>query len=702
MIEGLSFQYPLWFSLLCVVFGLAYALGLYYRDKSFQEQSRKLNLLLGAVRFTGVTLLSMLLLSPVLKSLITETKKPVVVFAQDQSESVGVSMGSARVEQYKQQCSTLKSALSEKYDVVDYAFGERVRDGVDFNFSDKVSNISQMINQVTDLYSNQNLGAVILASDGIYNEGNNPLYSAGKIGAPIYTIALGDTTKKKDLAIRRTFSNKIAYLGDKFSVQMDIAATNCAGAATNMSIYRVEGSNNRKIQSEVISINKSDFFQTQELLLEADKAGVQHYRIVLSEIAGESTTRNNSRDIFIDVLDARQKILLLANGTHPDLSAIKSAIENNRNYKVTIQLASNMTAKIADHDFVILHQLPSAKNDAQAIIRQLNEKRKSRWFVVGAQTNISALNQLQSLLSISGGGGEQTNDVQARLNPSFTAFTTDEKVGKDLPNFAPLKAPFAQDFKEGGNAQVFLYQKIGKVDTRFPLLMVGEENGIRTGVLAAEGIWKWRLFDFLQHQNHDITNEVVGKTVQYLSIKEDKRKFRINTSKNLYNENEPIVFDGELYNDNYELINEADATLTISNQEGKDFPFTFSKTGKTYHLSAGQFPAGYYQYRARVSYKGQELTFDGQFSVQPLQMEGFECTADHAMLSFLSRQHGADMFYPENMQEIAERMAADKGLKSVIYQTNKTRSVINLKWIFWILLTLFSTEWFFRRYFGAY
>ena len=702
MIEGLSFQYPIWYAFLCIGLGTAYALGLYYKDKSFQEQSAKLNLSLGAIRFAAVSLLSLLLLSPILKSVTTETKKPIVVLAQDQSESVGASMGTEKMEQYKRRFSDLKNALSEKYEVVEYALGETVREGIDFNFSDKVSNLSQLMYQVSDLYSNQNLGAVILATDGIYNEGNNPLYAAGEIAAPIYTVALGDTSRKKDLSIRRIFSNKIAYLGDKFSVQLDIAASNCAGTATNMTVYKVEGSNSRKLQSSVISINKSDFFQTQEFLLDADRAGVQHYRVVLSEIAGESTTRNNAKDIFIDVLDARQKILLLANSTHPDLSAIKSAIENNRNYKVTIQLAANMSAKIADYDFVILHQLPSAKNDAQSIIRQLNEKKKSRWYIVGSQTNIPAFNQQQSLLTIVGGAGEQTNDVQVKLNPNFSAYTVDEKVGKDLPNFAPLKAPFAQDFKEGGNAQVFLYQKIGKVETRFPLLQIGEENGARTGVLAAEGFWKWRLFDYLQHQNHDITNEVIGKTIQYLSIKEDKRKFRVNTSKNLYKENEPIVFDAELYNDNYELINDADATIVISNQEGKEFSFTFTKTGKTYHLSAGQLSAGLYQYRAGVNYKGQALLFEGQFSVQPLQMEAFESAADHAMLNLLSAQHGAEMVYPENMQQIADKMATDKGLKAVIYQTNKTRSVINLKWIFWILLTLFSTEWFFRRYFGAY
>ena len=75
-----------------MLLGLGIAGILYYRDTTFREQSKRLNWILGIIRFLGVTLLSMLLLSPLLKSLITETKKPVVVLAQDQSESILADM----------------------------------------------------------------------------------------------------------------------------------------------------------------------------------------------------------------------------------------------------------------------------------------------------------------------------------------------------------------------------------------------------------------------------------------------------------------------------------------------------------------------------------------------------------------------------------------------------------------------------------
>lgn len=305
--ENLSFQYPTWYILFCALLGLAVTAVLYFRDKTFKDQPNSLNWLLSVIRFLTVTFLSMLLLSPLLRSLITETKKPVIVLAQDQSESILSDMNEEEVTKYKADFQNLQTALSKDYDVKQYAFGGSVREGIDFNFTDKVSNISELLKNLYDLYSNQNLGAVVLASDGIYNEGSNPIYAGTKLAAPIYSIALGDTTAKKDLVLKRVFHNKIAYLGDKFSIQVDIGAKNCSGSNTTLNIAKIENGKSNRIKQIPIAINKNDFFNTQEIILDADKSGVQRFRISLNSVQGEITTANNTKDIFIDVLDARQK-----------------------------------------------------------------------------------------------------------------------------------------------------------------------------------------------------------------------------------------------------------------------------------------------------------------------------------------------------------------------------------------------------------
>lgn len=698
--ESITFQYPTWYILFCALLGIAFATFLYFRDKRFREKSNLLNGALGLIRFLTVTLLSLLLLTPLLKSLVTEVKKPVVIIAQDQSESVMAEMDEGQLNQYRQSIQTLTESLQEDYEIKQYAFGNEVREGIDFAFDDKVSNISELLKSLYDLYSNQNLGAVVLATDGIYNEGSNPIYASTKLAAPIYTVALGDTTPSRDLILKRVFHNNIAYLGDKFSIQVDVSAQNCSSENTNLNIYSVSGEKTTKLQGSPISINKNDFFTTKEIILDANRAGVQRYRISLSKVNDEVTIANNTKDIFVDVLDARQKILILANAPHPDLSALKQSVANNKNYEVDIETINNFKGNVAAYDFVILHQLPSLTNDAAAVISQLKQKKIPQLYIVGTQSNLGKISDVQPIININA-NMRQTNDVQAVVAPNFSLFTVDNRILTELPKFAPLVSPFGE-YKANANTQVLLNQRIGKINTEYPLMLFGEQNDVKYGVLCAEGIWKWRFFDFMQNKNHEIFNELMSKSLQFLTLKEDKRKFRVSVSKNIFNENEGVQFDAELYNESYELINDPEATLIVSNSQGKDFNFTFSKTSNAYTLEPRLFPVGNYTFKGLTTNDGKELTYNGQFSVQPIQLELYETTADHRLLKLLSDKYGGSLVYPSELASVGQLIKDSKKIKPTIYQTTKTRSVINLKWIFFLLLGLLTLEWFLRRFYGSY
>ncbi len=699
MNTNITFEYPTWFILLCLLLGLAYALILYFRSKTFKEQSPLLTWGLGILRFLSVSTIAILLLAPFIKSLQSDIKKPIIVLAQDQSESIALDLKDTAA--YQTAFKDLKSKLEEKYDVKEYAFGDEVREGVDFQFKDKVSNLSDVLKEMYDLYSDQNLGAIVLASDGIYNEGSNPIYAGTKLNAPIYTIALGDTTPKKDLILKRVFHNKIAYLGDKFGIQADVTAQNCLGASTVLQVFKVDkGQKPKKLQEFPIKVNEKDFFTTQEIILNADQSGVQRYRVQVAAVNGEVTRVNNVQDIFVDILDARQKILVLANAPHPDIAALRQIISKNKNYEVKVDYISNPRQNIPDFNFVILHQIPSTNVDVTSILKKINDAKLPRLFILGNQSNLAVFNKAQSILSVSG-NTRNTNEVQSNVSNNFDVFIIDERVKKEFKRFPPLIAPFGE-FSAAPDAEVLMYQKIGNVDTQYPLMVFGEEEGNKVGVIAAEGIWKWRMFDYLQHQNHEVFEELFGKLIQYLTLKEDKRKFRVSVSKSIFNENESVTFDAELYNESYELINEPDVSLTITNSQGKDFNYTFNKTDKAYILDAGLLAAGNYSFEGKVNVKGQQLSYKGQFSVRPIQLEIFETTANHNLMKQLGERFGGHSFYETQLPAIADSIAAKGTIKPVYYDTLKTRSVINLKWLFFLILFLLSLEWFLRKYFGAY
>ncbi|MBP8239724.1 MAG: hypothetical protein KAX50_07175, partial [Saprospiraceae bacterium] len=119
--SNLTFQYPAWYLLLCVLLGAGYALTLYYKDKTFREQPSWLTVLLGVLRAVAVTAIAALLLSPLLRSLLQDVKKPVILLAQDVSESVGLALsGDDARQRYQTAFEQLTAELGKDYEVKSY------------------------------------------------------------------------------------------------------------------------------------------------------------------------------------------------------------------------------------------------------------------------------------------------------------------------------------------------------------------------------------------------------------------------------------------------------------------------------------------------------------------------------------------------------------------------------------------------------
>ncbi len=149
--------------------------------------------------------------------------------------------------------------------------------------------------------------------------------------------------------------------------------------------------------------------------------------------------------------------------------------------------------------------------------------------------------------------------------------------------------------------------------------------------------------------DHQAFNELINKIVQYLSLKDQKKNFRIYNQSN-FRENEPVIFDAEVYNESYELTNEPEVEISIRNEDAKQFPYVFNKTGNAYHLDAGTFPPGNYSYQAQANLGGNIFTAAGQFSVSAIDLEALNTVADHHLLFQLAEGSGGKMFYPSDLE----------------------------------------------------
>lgn len=695
---------PRWFILFCLLTGAGFAALLYWREKRTSEAPRWARRSMLVLRFLSISALTFLLLSPLIKTMSREVQKPIVVLAQDNSESLVMNKDSAYYRtQYPKQLQELVTKLSDKYEVRTFTYGEKFREGIETTYKDKQTDISSVFDEVQTRFSDRNLGAVILAGDGLYNKGLNPVFASEKIKAPIFTIGLGDTTVKRDLVLTKVLNNRIAYLGNKFPLEAVIDARRCPGEHSTLTVS--QGSTT--LFSQAITVNGDAFTTTIPLLLDAKAPGLQRYHVALSSVSGETNLKNNALDVFIDVIDGREKVLILSAAPHPDVAALKETIEKNDNYEVVSELADKFTAPVKGYNLVILHGLPSVTQPIQRVLSEITAANIPVWYITGVQSGYTNFNNLKTGVTINRVAvrSGDADDREAVPNRSFNLFTLSDAAWNMMPRFPALSVPFGTLSASNGSIGL-VGQKIGSgtgvaYDQRYPLWVFGQQGERKVCVIAAEGIWRWRMRDFAEHGNQDIFTELVSKTVQYLSVKVDKSFFRVSGSNNFL-ENEPVELQAEVYNQSYELITDPEVSITITNTDNKQYPFTFSKTANAYRLNAGTFAVGQYRYDARVKVGEKMYQQKGEFSVSPVMVESVNTTADHQALYNLAKRHNGDLVDVKNMQKLVDVLNAREDIKPIIYTPKRLIDFINLDWFFFLLLILFSAEWFMRKRHGAY
>lgn len=674
-----------WWILACILVGLFYAFILYSKgDKS------KLTYILFFLRTFCIATIIFLLLSPLWQSEDKRIEKPLIILAQDQSASIKIAEPKYfDSTAFHQNLNQLAEKLLEKYDIEILNFGDQIKSGFNFNYTAEQTNFSNLFRYINEQYVGKNIGALLLISDGIINNGNVSFNEMSVNKTPIYTVALGDTIPKKDLLIANINYNKIVYLGNDFNLDIDLRAFESAGNSTRLTVSTNDG---QVISSDVI-IDKKDWYQTKNVKIEARKKGIQQIKINISSIDGEISTLNNQETIYVEVLDGRHQVLLLGASPHPDLGAIKKSVENNKDYEIKVALADAIPNDFLKYDLIILHNLPSVQFPIKNLLQQSSSKAKL--FVIGTQTDLNSLNQVQPYLKIASNGTFQ--NFYTSLNKEFSSFSLSENAKIYLEQLPPLLAP-AGKYVARADAQYLLSQK---QDITNPSLVFFNQDNVQTAFLIGEGWWRWSMDNYLKFENQDASDELLSRTVQYLTVKDDKRKFRVHTINNRFMTNESVILNAELYNDTYQLINNTEVSLDVKEADGKKYSFLFSKKDNFYVLDAGKLPEGIYVYTAKTKFGGKDLTAEGRFIVEKGNVEYTNTLANHKLLYQLSNITGGEMLYPNELNNIEDLLKKNEKVKNLSYLDKSYSDLINLKWIFLMIMSLLSIEWFLRKRNGA-
>ena len=643
---------------------------------------RSRNAIFGTLRFLVVFALLVLLINPKINRTEYYNEKPVLVLAVDNSSSIKEFGAGEEVPSLMNRLST-DPDLQENFEIETFSFGRELKPVESLGFNESQTNLSTVFKDLSILYEGQ-IAPVVLITDGNQTIGEEFTFAAQSFGQPVLPVVVGDTAHYQDLSISRINVNKYAFLNNRFPVEIMVNYSGDTSAETQLDILR----GNAVVHSQQLSFTPDDNSEVVQVQLLANSVGIQNYKVQLSPLEAEKNVLNNSREIAVEVVDERTKVLVAYSFLHPDLGALKKAIESNQQREVDLKPISEIQ-DINDYQLVMLYQ-PDARFGN--LMEQLHSQNRNYFLITGPKTNWNFLNRAQEFFQ-----QEITNQSEEYFpvwNENFNAFQTDDINYSDFPplvgNFGNLDAPNALD--------VLLYREMQGVETTMPLLGVTAAGDSKIGFLFGAGIWRWRGVVFRETGSFQNFDDLIGKLVHFLAAGSRQDRLVINYDP-LYNASEEVVIRADFFDQSYEFDPRAALVLQLKNEKtGEELQIPFVVNERSFEVDLSSLPGGQYDFTVKV--EGGSLSRSGSFRILDFDVEKQFARANLEGLQQIATQKEQNVYFLDEFERLKSQLLSADSYATIQKSRKKDVSLIDWKYLLGIMVLALSAEWFLRKYFG--
>ena len=613
--------------IIAIIISILLAVFMYGYKTKFSKSTKWIY---GSLRFVTIFSVLLLLINPIFKTETFSLIKPKLPILIDNSESISELNQTVNVSDF---ITSLKSNkdLNKKFELSFYTFGNEFKINDSLTFNEKNTNISEALLLTNQLFKDE-VAPTILITDGNQTLGNNYEFSSINFKNSIYPVVIGDSTKYLDLKIEQLNTNRYAFLKNNFPVEIILVYQGSKNITSQFEVKK----GTTTVYKENIEFTKNDKTKILKFTLPASSVGFQKYTAQINPITEEKNTINNSKQFVVEVIDQSTNVLIVSDIVHPDIGAIKRAIESNEQRKVTIKKPFEALSIVNDHQLIILYQPNRSFTNIYSEINKLN---KNTLVFTGQQTDWYFLNNIQDnyIKEVT----NQSENVVGILNKNYGAFVINDI---DFSDYRPLKTLF-------GPLEIvvpydnLLGQSIDGFETETSLLATTELNGSRNAIFDGEGIWKWRAQSFIESKNYNEFDIFFGKVIQYLAS--NKRRSRLEVSyENFYYNNKSIHISAQYFDKNFVFNSNANLSILITDTDSKQsFEYPLLLNENYYEIDLSNLKAGEYVFKVSVNDEI-ILTKNGAFTILDFNVEQQFLNPDVTKLSRLATNtKGKRLFY---------------------------------------------------------
>jgi hypothetical protein len=669
-------------AILLLLLSLIIAGGLSYFQYFHNAKNKsKVNLVLAFLRFLSIFGILLLLINPIMSRKTLETiKTPLPIVVDNSSSIVDLNANESALEIYKK--LTKNKDLQEKFDVQSYSLDSEFQSSENFSFKGAQTNIDEVAKNLKSIYKNATFPTVLI-TDGNQTSGNDYVYSFD-VNNKVYPLIVGDTATFLDLKVNQLNVNKYAFHKNKFPVEVFLQYS---GNKSVNADFRISQGNS-VLSKQSVSFSPSKKSAIINVLLPADKVGLQVFKATISSNEKEKNTYNNTKNFAVEIIDQKTNVAIVSAINHPDIGALKRAIETNAQRKVTI-VKPNLINSLQDYTILILYQPTS---DFKSVFENNKLAGINTFFITGNNTDFSFLNQRQSNLIFKMSG--QKEDYLAGFNSQFNLFAIDN-LG--FENFPPLQNAFGT-VTTNGNVSTLLSSKIRNIETNSPLLAFAENQGKRSAFLLGENLWKWRLQSHIDNQSFEKFDVFVDKIIQFLASNDSKKSLVVN-HESFYNSGESIEILAQFFNKNYEFDEKARLTISVTNTKSKQTKnYDLLKGNNSFKVNLDGLLAGGYNFSVREL--NSKTSYSGHFEILDFDIEKQFVNPDVEKLNQLATQTQGKVHYPNEIDSLIKTLLENENYKAVQKEIVTKTPLIDWIWLLVLLAFSLASEWFIRKYNG--
>ena len=706
---NLSFSFNGVYFFLGLIFIAVYAVYMYRYTVPPVSTSKKTILVL--LRTFALLLMLFIIFEPVATLVKKITVRPVNFIFVDDSHSIEIKDGTQRSENVKKFVEGLNNNNLIGSSRL-FTFGTRV---TSFNydslsglsFSEGGTNFSQIFSFIRN--QNENIASISIISDGVITEGSNPLFAAKKLNIPVFTVGVGDTTKRNDIQIKNVLHNEFIYAQTPTTISSTILNKGFGNRPAVISLY--EGGN--LLEQRTITLS-GDGIQNEAFHYTPESGGEKKLTIVLNDHEGEFTYENNKKVFYINVLSNKVKILIVAGSPSPDLSFIKNSLEEDKNFSVksVTQIAPGKfiervspAVEIDSAQVLFLIGFPSRETGSDFInlVKNAISGGKPYFLLVEDNTDLIKLKNLQSELPFN---ISKTDNAVSEVQPYIQSTENENPLIQnnaanppDAWNNLPPVFMTNSDIVAKPESETIVKAKMNNVALNTPLIISRRIGNKRSVAVLANGIWRWKLQTATKQS--DLFDSFIHNSVKWLRSFEEQKQVSVKTTKKLYALGEPVEFSAEVYDASYNPVTDAEVKVRISHDNKTDEIILNSLGSGLYEGTYQTTQTGDFTFIATASRNNRQLGRDGgSFNIGEVDIEQMNPQMDYEFLSSLSNNTGGKFFNFTDMNELYPV------IENIQVNASKVKTEVNeirlwsSEWLLIIVIALLSIEWLIRKQSG--